>query len=91
MSGWIQRTLQMRGHFIVPVFLSVKIMMGEAICIDDIAGTESFLNMALPHMVLLANKRVPHSKQISTDIIYKLLITPLLQISTRTCAGHCSC
>ena len=62
MSGWIQRTLQMRGHFIVPVFLSVKIMMGEAICIDDIAGKESFLNMILPHMVLMANKRVPHSK-----------------------------
>ena len=42
MSGWIQSTLQMRGHFIVPVFLSVKIIMGEAICIDDIAGTKSF-------------------------------------------------
>ena len=62
MSGWIQSTPQMRGNFIVPVFLSVKIMMGEAICIDDIASTESFLNTALPHMVLLANKSVPHSK-----------------------------
>ena len=54
----------MRGHFIVPVFLSVKIMMGEAIFIDDIAGTESFLNMTLPHMVLMAKKRVPHSKKL---------------------------
>ena len=62
MSEWIQSTPQMRVHSIVPVFLSVKIMMGEAICIDDIADTESFLNTALPHMVLLANKSVPHSK-----------------------------
>ena len=60
MSGWIHNTLQMRGNFMVPVFLSVKIMMGEAICIDDIAGTEAFLNTAFLHMVLLANKRVPY-------------------------------
>ena len=60
MSEWIQSTPQMRVHSIVPVLLSVKIMMGEAICIDDIAGTESFLSTALPHMVLMTNKRVPY-------------------------------
>ena len=38
--------------------------MGEDIFIDDIPGTESFLEQGLPHMVLLAKKCFPHSKKL---------------------------